>query len=1106
MAPKRQYTMKEVFEECQQGLHTHNKLMTALQKNYKQTEDKAAFNDEFVGYLKYSMVIFKRESAVERTLDFVAKFAASFAVNEEEGKENQPDADNTFLTFLFDFLLKSHNGRDRAVRFRACQMINKLLTSLGEEAQIDDDLYDRIYRCMLARVQDKFPAVRVQAVMALARLQDPEDPDCPVIKAYLYLMEKDVNFEVRRTVLSCIAPASQTLPAILERTRDVKDTVRKMAYQVLAEKVHIRALTISQRIKVLQTGLTDHLDMVKDICTGKMLQSWLRTFDGNAIDLLKRMDVENSCTTAELALKAIFEKVPASGLVEDFDLLNEDLVIPIEELSCENVLYWCCLVEHVRSKGDEALMDKLMPTASAFCDYVHKNCDKLEISCHNVTAVEHTLSKEFVSEHLLKMTGSLDQSDEVGRKKLDSLVQDLLIAPHVPPSLVAILITRLKDFHSEDEERIELMAQIISDIRVPITTVEKPIAPEAIRQRELKLASIRMDLTQARDALEDTVANQDFTKAAEMKRRVEELECTKNSLLEESLVMNTTQEIRTEKSDPETLLKCLTIAAELMQHLAMKELNPTLQTLFTVLVNMVKDICTGKMLQSWLRTFDGNAIDLLKRMDVENSKKLDSLVQDLLIAPHVPPSLVAILITRLKDFHSEDEERIELMAQIISDIRVPITTVEKPIAPEAIRQRELKLASIRMDLTQARDALEDTVANQDFTKAAEMKRRVEELECTKNSLLEESLVMNTTQEIRTEKSDPETLLKCLTIAAELMQHLAMKELNPTLQTLFTVLVLPGITNEDPSVRNMAVKCLGLGAQISRVFAMQQLLLLMQISQVDQETVQVTALQAIFDTAQTYGLDIFKLPETSSEKPGEDGEKEGEKEKEEDEEEEAKDKEQSAQSAANSALSILTKLLDSESNELRTVSAEGLAKLLLSGRITSPKLLSRLLLLWYNPTSEEDQHLRSCLGAFFPVYSFAGRVHQECWEEAFLPTLRTLFNAPTTSPMAKVNPGNVAEFMVHLTDHTMLNNKQTADIQFENVRLSLEASENKLKKVEDEKKNVLNKLELVSKKFLDTRIEFEKASKTAKRTKTEMDDRLHHALTEGSKVLLVLGSQ
>ena len=50
--------------------------------------------------------------------------------------------------------------------------------------------------------------------------------------AYLYLIEKDTNFEVRRTVLSCIAPASQTLPAILQRTKDVKDSVRKMAYQV----------------------------------------------------------------------------------------------------------------------------------------------------------------------------------------------------------------------------------------------------------------------------------------------------------------------------------------------------------------------------------------------------------------------------------------------------------------------------------------------------------------------------------------------------------------------------------------------------------------------------------------------------------------------------------------------------------------------------------------------------------------------------------------------------------------------------------------------------------------------------------------------------------
>ena len=55
-----------------------------------------------------------------------------------------------------------------------------------------------------------------------------------------------------------------------------------------------------------------------------------------------------------------------------------------------------------------------------------------------------------------------------------------------------------------------------------------------------------------------------------------------------------------------------------------------------------------------------------------------------------------------------------------------------------------------------------------------------------------------------------------------------------------------------------------------------------------------------------------------------------------------------------------------------MTAEGLAKLMLSGRVPSHKLLSRLLLLWFNPLTEDDNHLRHGLGAFFPVYAFAGR--------------------------------------------------------------------------------------------------------------------------------------
>ena len=67
----------------------------------------------------------------------------------------------------------------------------------------------------------------------------------------------DQNADVRRAVLSCIAATTRTVGVMLERAHDVKDTVRRTAYRVLAEKVHVRALTISQRLKLIHHGLND---------------------------------------------------------------------------------------------------------------------------------------------------------------------------------------------------------------------------------------------------------------------------------------------------------------------------------------------------------------------------------------------------------------------------------------------------------------------------------------------------------------------------------------------------------------------------------------------------------------------------------------------------------------------------------------------------------------------------------------------------------------------------------------------------------------------------------------------------------------------------------
>ncbi|CAI9574988.1 unnamed protein product [Staurois parvus] len=304
-----------------------------------------------------------------------------------------------------------------------------------------------------------------------------------------------------------------------------------------------------------------------------------------------------------------------------------------------------------------------------------------------------------------------------------------------------------------------------------------------------------------------------------------------------------------------------------------------------------------------------------------------------------------------------------------------------------------------------------------LVKLLKLKEKVSELETVKAQLIKEAEEPEL-KEIRVEKNDPETLLKCLIMCNELLKHISLsKGLGGTLNEIIQSLILPGITNVHPSVRNMAVLCIGCCALQSKDFAKQHMTLLLQISQLDEVKVRTSALNAVFDLLLLFGLEILKPKEDASDNP---------ENKPEDETDGALESEQShladktdevvtpETSALNSILKMFSDFLDSEVPEIRTETAEGLAKLMFSGRLKSAKLLSRLILLWYNPVTEEDTKLRHCLGVFFPIFAYSSRINQECFEEAFLPTLQTLFNAPASSPLADVDVSNVAELLVDLT--------------------------------------------------------------------------------------------
>ncbi|XP_043827733.1 condensin complex subunit 3 [Dromiciops gliroides] len=808
-AEKKLLQIKEAFQLAQLPHQNHAKLVAALNRTYGTIEDKATFFKEFVHYLKYAMVIYKREPAVERVIDFAAKFVTSFHQSEKD--DDEEDEESSLLNYMFTFLLESHEANSNAVRFRVCHLINKLLGSMPENAQIDDDLFDKINEAMLIRVKDKIPNVRIQAVLALARLQDPKDDDCPVVNAYSTLLENDSNSEVRRAVLSCIAPSAKTLSKIVGRTRDVKESVRKLAYQVLAEKVHMRALSIAQRVKLLQQGLNDRSEAVKEVMQKKLLQAWLHFTEGDILQFLHRLDVENCPEVADSILKALFATIPLSELMEVCKNSDGRKLIPVETLNPEIALYWRVLCEYLKSKGDEgeAFLEQILPEAAIYAEYLLSYIQNIPVVTEekrgDFAFIENLMTKEFIGQQLILIIKSLDTNEEGGRKQLLAVLQEILTLPTLSISFVSSLVERLLHLLTDDIKKTQIVTEIISEIREPIVTADICEDSAEVRKKELRLAEVKVKLIEAKEALEECITLQDFNHASLLKEKIKELEDTKMDLIKET------------------------------------------------------------------------------------------------------------------------------------------------------EQLEIK-------------------------------------------------------EVHTEKNDPETLQKCLILCYELLKQISVSTgISATMNVIVDSLILPGITSIHPAVRNMAVLCLGCCGLQNQDFASKHFALLLQVLQIDDVIIKISALKAVFDQLMLFGTEPFKSKKVKDLESGREITEDGDP----DHELKIKAVEEETATAKN-ILKLLASFLDSEISELRTTAAEGLAKLMFSGRLVSSRLLSRLVLLWYNPVTEEDVQLRHCLGVFFPIFAYASRTNQECFEEAFFPTLKTLLNAPASSPLAEVDIANVAELLVDLT--------------------------------------------------------------------------------------------
>lgn len=213
------------------------------------------------------------------------KFVAKFLTSLNDDNETHP-----ILLSTFDYLLNTIS-LVTIIRFRLCQFVKLLLSSMSSEAAVDDTICNNIMKYMINRLKDQSAAVRVQAVQALQRLQIPDNPNDKIVQTYLFHLANDPSPLVRQAVITAIARNFHTIPAILDRLWDIDERVRR--HTVLQMSCYpVKSYKVVQRITFLEQGLNDHSENVRKVLTSVLLPQWLQSYNKKYISFISALKLD----------------------------------------------------------------------------------------------------------------------------------------------------------------------------------------------------------------------------------------------------------------------------------------------------------------------------------------------------------------------------------------------------------------------------------------------------------------------------------------------------------------------------------------------------------------------------------------------------------------------------------------------------------------------------------------------------------------------------------------------------------------------------------------------------------------------------------------------
>ncbi|KAF2754746.1 hypothetical protein EJ05DRAFT_443134 [Pseudovirgaria hyperparasitica] len=481
--------LRKIQEAC-----CYEPTLPAKKNKPEASSSEEDFNEETGRCLVRVLAIKKSEPAGDNVVRFITLFLkhasekdAALAHGEDETTDFVDETPSTRLTtHVLKLALQVLDVKDKVVRFRATQIIVQIIITADS---VDNDLFQHLRLGLLKRLRDKESSVRVQAAIGLCRLaddtdEDDEDDDSDdglaggILDKLLDVLQNDPSAEVRRKLLLNLPISQSTLYHLLERARDMDYATRKAEYARFLPQLDFRHISLTTREKLMRWGLRDRDENVRKAAARLFCERWIEncagqpnaTEDGTSapqgqnavpslaalLELLERIDIVNSGTESGFgkdAMKEFWERRPDYREYLSFDDDFWSNLTPESAFVVRTLNDYC---RYAKDSRLQELIEEKMPEVTKFAFFLKNHLNvfiegvRKVASSEDTEIEEDTVQQEFCVEQMLHMALTFDYTDEVGRRKIFSIMREALALPELPEESTRLAIEVLRTVCSQD--------------------------------------------------------------------------------------------------------------------------------------------------------------------------------------------------------------------------------------------------------------------------------------------------------------------------------------------------------------------------------------------------------------------------------------------------------------------------------------------------------------------------------------------------------------------------------------------------------------------------------------------------------------------------------